>query len=110
MSDSIKNVWVDPTVLADGSPLPAGDLAFISVEMSADQGATFTPVAHVAPGVQSFTQTNLVPGTYQFRLIAIDTQTPPLSSTPVILTQTIAAPPVVLAAPGPVTAASATVL
>jgi hypothetical protein len=105
--DSIKVVWTDPVVLADGSALPAGDLAHVSVELSADAGASFVPVANVLPGVGSFVQTGLVPGTYQFRLTPVDAQTPPVSGASVVVAATIPVPVVVLAAPGPVTGASA---
>jgi hypothetical protein len=104
--DSIKVVWTDPVVLADGSALPAGDLAHVSVELSAD-GVSFVPVANVLPGVGSFVQTGLVPGSYQFRLTPVDAQTPPLSGASVVVAATIPVPVVVLAAPGPVTGASA---
>ena len=101
MAGTVKLTWVDPTVGANQAPL-----ADVVLELSADQGATFTKIATVAPGVQTFVQTNLVPGTYIFKATVVDTQTPPLSSTPVTVSAVV---PQVLVAPGPVTGLTAVV-
>ena len=47
MAGTVTLTWVDPTVGANQAPL-----ADIQIDLSADQGATFTSVAKVAPGVQ----------------------------------------------------------
>ena len=101
MAGTVTLTWVDPTVGANQAPL-----ADIQIDLSADQGATFTSVAKVAPGVQKFVQTNLVPGTYIFKGTAVDNQTPALESTPATVTAVV---PQVLVAPGPITQLTAVV-
>lgn len=92
MSDSIKLAWKDPTTLSDGTTaIPTGDFAYVDVQMSA--GAAYTSLAHVLPGVQAYTVTNLVPGTYKFNLYAVDSQAPPLQSAAAALSVTIPEPP-----------------
>lgn len=90
--------WVDPTARTDGTPLKQGDLAYIQVQMSADGGQNYAPVGHAAPGTQTFDQDLTDPGTYNFKLEAVDTQTPPaISADSVIVSVTVPQP--VLAAP-----------
>lgn len=91
--NSIALTWKDPTTLSDdATAIPTGDFAYVDVQMSADQGKTFASLAHVAPGVQAYTVTNLVPGTYQFKVLSVDAQTPPLDSVPASLSVTIPEP------------------
>jgi len=93
--------WVDPTQRTDGSALKPGELAFIEVQMSTDNGNTYSDVGHAAPGQQMFDQPLTASGTYLFKLNAVDTQTPPATSADsavVSLTVTVA-----LAAPNPPT-------
>ena len=98
---NVKLTWVDPTTLADDvTPLPAGDLAFIQISRSTD-GVTFTPLAQVAPGTQNYVDASPPPASYTYQAVAVDTQTPPESSTPV--TGTIVVPVPAIQAPGPVT-------
>jgi hypothetical protein len=62
-------VWVDPTARVNGVAETAADIAFIDVQMSADQGANFISLAHVVAGIQKFVQTELEVGTYIFKLL-----------------------------------------
>lgn len=88
----IKLTWQDPTTLVGGAAIPTGDFAYVDVQMSADQGKTYASLAHVAPGVQAYTVTNLVPGTYKFNVYAVDSQTPPLDSAAASVSVTIPEP------------------
>jgi len=97
-------VWKDPVVRTDGTPLAASEIARLEVGMKVAGAPDFTTVAHVAPGVQSFTQTDLPPGDYEFSVAVVDTQLPAKTSAVATVAVSVAPPvPVVLAAPGPVT-------
>jgi hypothetical protein len=96
--------WKDPTTRSDASatPLKPGDLAYILVQMSADNGQNYADVGHAAPGQQSFDQDLTDPGTYLFKLDAVDTQTPPMTSADsIVVSVTVPVPS--LAAPNPPT-------
>jgi hypothetical protein len=105
---AIRITWKDPAVRSDGVPLDVSELARIDVSMRVAGAPEFTIIAAVAPGVQSFTQTDLPPGDYEFSLVAVDTQTPSRSSVGVVVAVNIPVP--VLAAPGDVTDVLATVI
>lgn len=101
--------WKDPVTRSDASatPLKPGDLAFILVEMSADNGQNYTDVGHAAPGQQSFDQDLTDPGTFLFKLAAVDTQTPPMTS-PDSIVVSVTVPVPQLAAPNAPTEVTAT--
>lgn len=87
--------YTPPTPSATQAPI-----AYVDIQFSADNGANFTSLKHAAPTETSFTQTELDPGDYIFRLIVIDTQTPAKSSSPVDAPFNVPVP--VLDAPSPV--------
>lgn len=103
---NIKLTWTDPTTLNDGtSAIPSGDFGYVDVQMSADGGKTFASLGHVNPGTQTYTVTDLPPGTYAFNVTAVDTQTPPLTSAAASVSITIP-----LGALAPVTALAAQII
>lgn len=107
----IKLTWKDPVVREDNAVLdPLVELAGIEIFMKVAGAPDFTKLDTVAPGVQSYTVTDLPPGAYAFQADAVDKQTPPKVSTVVTATAVIVGPPTELAAPGPVTEFTATVL
>lgn len=74
--------YVDPATLADlTTPIPAGDLAFIEVQRSIDNGLTYEDAGHAPPGALQFVDdlTGLAPGDVLYKLNSVDTQTPPLT-------------------------------
>lgn len=93
--------WKDPVVREDGTALAASEIARLEIGMKVAGAPDFTTIAHVAPGVQSFTQTDLPVGNYEFSVTPVDTQIPPKSGAAATIAVSIAAP--VLAAPGSVT-------
>jgi hypothetical protein len=101
--------WKDPIVRADGSALTPAEIAFVNVLMSADNGQNYASAGHAAAGQQSFDQEVTDPGTYMFKLEAVDTQNPPLvSADSIVVSVAIAAP--ALAAPGQPTDVVATLV
>jgi len=72
--------WKDPTQRTDGTAAAAADIAMIKVLMSSDNGNTYAEIGHAAAGQQQFDQDLAAPGTYLFKLEAVDTQTPPTTS------------------------------
>lgn len=68
----IKLNWVDPTTLVDGKAIPAGLFDLVEISVSADGGANFASLDTVEPGVQTYTVTDLPPGTYHFTAVAVD--------------------------------------
>ena len=94
--------WVDPTTLVDGkTAIPPNDFGLIEVQLSIDNGKTYTNVGHAAPGQQTFSMELDDPGTYLFKLNAQDTQTPATESPDsAVVSVTVAAPPLqAIAAP-----------
>lgn len=76
---SEKVSWGLPSVGATQAPI-----AYVDVQLSADGGKNFASFSHVTPDQpQTETITELEPGDYIARLIVVDTQTPPKSSSPV---------------------------
>ena len=91
-----------PTTRTDGTALDPSEISRMDVELSDDNGLTFTNVGHAAADQTEFVIDNLDPGNYLARATATDTQDPPLTSedsSPVSFQ--VAAPP--LAAPNPPT-------
>jgi hypothetical protein len=91
-----------PTTRSDGTALDPSEIARMDVELSDDNGLTFTNVGHAAADQTEFEIDNLSPGNYLAKATCTDTQTPPLTSedsAPVSFQ--VAAPP--LAAPDPPT-------
>lgn len=84
-----------PAFRADGRPLPASEIAYVAVSISADNGTTFAEVARVAPPTREYLQTDLDPGLWFFRFVVVDTLGQ--SSAPVTASFDI-----LPAAPGPV--------
>lgn len=102
--------WVDPTTLVDGvTAIPPNDFADVEVQMSIDNGKTYTNVGHAAPGALQFQMELSDPGTYNFKLNSKDTQTPPqLGPDSTVVSVTVAPPPVAaIAAPTNVSASLA---
>lgn len=66
--------WNDPTTQEDGTPLD--DLDHIRIYRDGN------PVANVAPGVQSYTDTPPPGFTYTYTVVAVDNETPPNASAP----------------------------
>lgn len=93
--------WKDPTTRADGSPLAPEEIQHIAVLLAVGGETEFTLLNTVLPGVQAFTQTDLPPGTYQFKLVAVDNQRVPQSSAGVVVEVVIEEP--LKPAPGEVT-------
>jgi hypothetical protein len=89
-----------PTQRKDGKELAVTEIAFIDIEMSADNGQNYVSVGHAANNQAAFQQDLTVPGTYLFRGVTVDTQVPPLSSDPSSPVSVTIAPPA-LAAPNP---------
>jgi hypothetical protein len=85
MSKTVKLTWEDPSSRVDGSPLPAGQIGAVVVSMSADSGANFVELGSVGAGVQTFSQTDLPDGKYQFKVVVVDKQNPAKSSAPVTI-------------------------
>lgn len=101
--------WVDPATLVDGSAIPPNDFADVEVQMSIDNGKTYTNVGHAAPAAQQFQMELTDPGTYLFKLNAKDTQAPAqLGPDSVVAQVTVPAPPIAaISAPTNVTASLA---
>ena len=109
MAKTVELTWLDPSVRADGSPLSAAEIASVKVLMSADAGANFTELGSVGAGAQAFAQTDLPDGTYIFKVVVVDTQVDPKSSSGVTIEVAVITV-VVLSAPGDVTNLTATVV
>lgn len=107
MPMNVQLTWKDPTVREDDTPLAAEEIARIEVSLKVGGAPDFTLLTTVAAGVQTFMQTDLPPGDYEFSFVAVDRQVPPKSSTPTVFAVNIPTP---LAAPGAVTDVSATVI
>jgi hypothetical protein len=104
---NVQLVWKDPTVRDDDTPLAAEEIARLEVSMRVGGAPDFTLLTVVAAGVQTFTQTDLPPGDYEFKVVAVDRQVPPKSGAAVTVLVNI---PVPLGAPGAVTDLVATVI
>jgi len=100
MPMNIKLTWKDPVLRDDDTPLAAEEVARIEISMRVGGAPDFTLLTAVQAGVQTFTQTDLPPGDYEFRFVAVDRQVPPKSGTAATIAVNI---PVPLAAPGAVT-------
>lgn len=108
---NIQLAWKDPVTRSDGSALdPLVELAGIEIFMRVTGAPDFTKIDTVAPGVQSYTITDLPPGGYEFQADAVDKQVPPKVSAVATANATIVVPPVELAAPSAVAEFTATVL
>ena len=107
MSKTVELKWTDPSSRVDGSPLPAGQISEVAVSMSADAGANYVELGRVGAGVQTFTQTDLPDGTYQFQVVVFDKQNPQKVSAPATVSVVVVT---VLAEPAPVVNLTATVI
>jgi hypothetical protein len=104
---SVNLTWVDPTTLADGTAIPAGDFGQVNVFRSTDGGATYTNIGHAAPGAQAFADaTPVAPGVDQYYVVAVDTQATPLSSAQSNLASVTFAPPPISALAAPTSLAA----
>ena len=81
---TITVTYVDPTALADGSPIPPGD--FVGVQVLFDNVLAAT----VAPGVQNHAFANVPPGPHTVILQAVDAQG--VTGTPTSLTASVSNP------------------
>lgn len=68
-----KVVWGLPTVRSSGKPQDPALIAGVELAVSADGGATFTVTDVYPPAVLEAVFTDLEPGTWFFRGVAIDT-------------------------------------
>jgi len=94
---NVRVSWKNPSTRVGGKPLAAADVAYVRVELSADQGANYAEVGRVVG--ESFDQTELEPGTYVFRLSVVDKQSPAQVSAPTVASVTLAdAPPAAVTA------------
>lgn len=81
-------------------PMTAADLQEVDVQMSVDNGNTYTKVGTLAPTAAQFQASGLSPGNYQVYATETDKQANPMTSKPSNVVQfTIPAPE--LAAPNP---------
>jgi len=98
MSQSAKVSWQLPTVGATQAPI-----AYVDVQIAvAGASPSFSSFSHVTPDqAQTETVTELEPGDWIVRLIVVDTQKSPKSSTPVDTPFNVPVP--ALEAPSPVT-------
>lgn len=97
MSSNVRVNWVLPTTRVGGGALAVSDIGYTSVQMAIG-AAAFTEVAKVTAPAATFLQTELEAGTYKFRLVVVDKQSPAKSSVPVDGAIVLAS-----AAPAPVT-------
>lgn len=72
--------FTPPTTRTDGTPLPAEQIKQIDLELSADNGQTWTSVGHRAGTDTSITLQDLDVGQYLVRDFVTDTQSPALTS------------------------------
>lgn len=107
MSKTVKLIWVDPSTRVDGSALLPDQIEGIHVFMSADLGANYVELGSVAPGIQTFSQTDLPDGTYKFRVVVVDKQVPAKQSAPTELDVAVVT---ILAEPASVSGLSASVI
>lgn len=98
---NVNLTWKDPQTRNDGSPLGAAEIARIDVFVAVTGATNFAKLGDVAAGVQAFTQTDLPPGSYDFKLVVVDNQPDPKSSPGAVITVEIPEPP--KAAPADVT-------
>jgi len=103
---NVRITWKDPVLREDGSVLTPSDIARIDIGMKVGGAPSFSPLSSVLPGVESFTQTDLPPGDYEFAAVVVDKQTPAKSSVVSTVSVTIVEP---LAAPAPVDSLTAVV-
>ena len=108
MANTINLAWVLPTTRTDGTPLAPADIAHTDVSVSDNSGSTWNVVASVAAPDSALVVPGFAPGTFQFKLVVVDKQTPPKSSADALATVTVNAP--ALAAPSPATSITATVV
>lgn len=78
---NVRVNWVLPTKRVGGKALAASAIAYTSVQMAIGS-LPFTEVAKVTAPAATFLQTELEPGTYKFRVVIVDKQTPAESSAP----------------------------
>lgn len=104
---NVTVTWKDPQTRADGSPLAASEIARIDVLMAVGGTPDFVKLAEVAPGVQTFTQTDLPAGNFDFKLVVVDNQREPQSSVGAVVSVTVVEP--LKAAPSDVTDLAAVV-
>jgi len=70
---NVKVTYQLPTTRKSGRPLDPADIRHVRIELSADGGANFAPVAQVVPPTLEYTQTELEPGAWVFRAVVVDT-------------------------------------
>lgn len=74
MSKNVTVAWTLPTTRTGGGPLPPEEIAHVRASLSADGGATFTPLANVAPAdPQQVFVPDMEIGQWHFQLIVVDT-------------------------------------
>ena len=97
--NTARITWKDPTQRTDGTALAPGEIAFIEVQWSSDNGNTYVDAGHAAAGQQQFDQPLPGPGTYLFKLQCVDTQSPPATSADSSIASVVV--PVVVQPPNP---------
>ena len=79
---NVALTWSRPTKRIDGTPLGEAEVAAYRVGLSADGGANFVQVGATTSPDRAFTQTELEPGLYVFRVVAVDTHSPAVVGVP----------------------------
>jgi hypothetical protein len=97
---TVKLSWALPTTRVQGESLVPAELSHTEILLSADGGANFSVLANVPAPIVDLIQPNLEPGSYVFRLVAVDKSTPPKRSAPVDFPYSFTE----VSAPSPVTA------
>lgn len=71
---NVTLVWALPTTRESGKPLAVADIRHVAVDVSADGGASWSPLGAFTPDVLSTEITDLDFGTWSFRGVVEDTR------------------------------------
>lgn len=71
---NIRVQWVLPTTRMSGKPLAVADISHVRVEISADEGASFTSISDFPPDVLETLVQDVDFGTWVFRAACADTK------------------------------------
>lgn len=86
---NVALTWGRPSHRSDGTPLGEVEVAAYRVELSADGGANFVPIGVTTAPDRAFTQTELEPGVYLFRVVAVDRHSPAIQGIPSTVSITV---------------------
>lgn len=73
MAKNVNVSWDLPTTRESGLPLDPADIQHVEVLLSADLGATFTPINNIVPPDTDILVPDLDIGDWIFRLVVVDT-------------------------------------